>query len=236
MINQFKEQIDRQGLARNSRWLCRIYPPKGLANSSNIFNFNVGGGELAVNLPGVDLIDNAVEQFNNLNLNVGLGNLGSVNIGNNLNLPTLGFTLTNTLGTIDALNLFCVSAAIPERDLKNIEWTEYGESRQLGFLHTHSKGLSVSYYCSEDLRERLFMEKWQDSIFNPDNKRRSYYEDYIGNIEIVKFDTGWNNQTAMYRFKEAYPSNIAAQNLTYDGTSVLRLDINFKFRNYERLK
>lgn len=236
MINQFKEQISRQGLARNSRWLCRIYPPKGLAAASNIFNLNVGDGELSVNLPGIDLIDNAVERFNNLSLNVNAGNLGSVSVGHNLNLPTLGYTLTNTLSTIDAINLFCVSASIPERDIKNIEWREYGESRQLGFLHTHAKGLSVSYYCSEDLRERLFMEKWQDVIFNPENKRRSYYEDYIGNIEVVKYDMSWKNQTAMYRFKEAYPSNIAAQNLTYDGTSLLRMDINFKFRNYERLK
>ena len=236
MIDQFKTQISTQGLARNSRWLCRVYPPKGLAKSSNIFNFDVGGGELSVNLPGIDLIDNAVENFNNLGVNIGLGGLGSARISNNLNIPTLGYTLTNTLSTLDAINLYCVNAAIPERDIKNIEWREYGESRQLGFLHTHAKGLSVSYYCSEDLRERLFMEKWQDVMFNPANKQRSYYEDYIGNVEIVKYDAGWNNQTAMYRFAEAYPSNIAAQNLTYDGTSVLRLDINFKFRNYERLK
>lgn len=230
-LDKFVSQVNRQGLSRNTRWEARIYPPKGLTQMDNVFNTKVGPFDLDLNLPGIDLLDNAVEQINQAEID-----LPGISIGNNFNIPTLGFLLRNHGGMMESLSLYCNMVNLPARDITNVEWREYGESRQLGVVHNHSNGVTLSYYCSEDLRERLFFENWQNLIFNPKNKMREYYDNYIGSMEIIKYDAGWKEQTAIYKLNEVYPTNIAAQTMVYEGTSVLRLDINFKYRNYERVK
>jgi len=230
-LDEFKSTVNRQGLAKNTRWECMVFPPKKL-RADNIFNFAITDGlELDLNLPGVDLIDNAIDAMNEASIN-----FGPLSFQSNLNLPTLGFTLRNHGDKLRCLNLYTNMVNIPQRDIQNVEWRENGESRQLGVVHNHNTGLSISYYCSEDMRERLFFEQWQDLIFNPKNKGRSFYDDYIGSMEIVKYNSSWSEKTAVYKFHEVYPTNIAAQTMVYEGTAVMRLDINFKYYNYERIK
>ena len=230
-LDRFKSQVAKNGLAKNTRWECSVFPPSGLSDIGSIFNFSAGPFDILANLPGIDILDNAVEEINNINLD-----LGNVIIDSNLELPALGYKISNIGSSLQQINFYCNMCSIPERDIQNSEWREFGESRQLAVVHTHGKGLSVSYYCSEDLRERLFFEQWQDLIFDSKSKRRSYYEEYTGSMEVTKYDSSWKNKTAVYRFKEVYPTNIASQTLQFEATSLLRLDINFKYRNYERIK
>lgn len=228
-LTGFKEQVNRQGLAKNSRWEVRLYPPPGLTD--NIFSTDVGPFKIQANLPGIDLLDNAIERINNSSLNV-----GPFEFGSDFNIPTLGYTLRNHGSFIECLNLYANMVNIPGRDVTNYEFRENGESRNIGFMHNHSAGVSMSYYCSEDMRERMFFEKWQNLMFNPVNKLRAYYEDYIGTMEIIKYDTSWSEVQAIYKMTEVYPSNVAAQNMQFAGTDTLKLDINFKYRTYERIK
>lgn len=116
--------------------------------------------------------------------------------------------------------------------MTNLEWTEYGETRKLGVMHTHGD-VSIEYYCSEDLRERQFFEQWQDLIFNPKSKKHAYYKDYISRIEIAKYNSDWSKKTVVYRLNEAYPTSIAAQEMNSDAGDLLKLSITFKYRNYE---
>ena len=136
-LDKFLSQVNRQGLARNSRWEVRLYPPKGLTELDNVFNFDVGPLDLAVNLPGINLIDNAIEQINNTEID-----LGPVSFGNNFNIPTLGYLLRGHGGMMESLSLYCNMVTLPSRDITNVEWREYGESRQLGVVHNHSNGVS----------------------------------------------------------------------------------------------
>ena len=232
-LDTFKSVVAKQGLSKNTQWECRIYPPKDLSAQNSIFDFGIGPFNLALNLPGVDLIDDAINAISNFGVDI----LPGVSIGANLGLPTLGYTLRNSGGPIDRINLYCNMCSIPERDIQNVEWKDTaGESRQLGLIHTHARGMSVSYYCSEDLRERKFFEQWQNAIFNPVNKRRSYYKDYVGTMEVIKYNSTWSQIEAVYKFNEVYPSNIGAQTMTFEGSALVRLDIAFKFRNYEQIK
>ena len=229
-LNQFKSQISEKGLSRNNRWSCRVFPPQGLSGLSNIFRASSRGLDLAVEVPGVDLVNRGIEQLNNLQLN-----LPGISIGHNLNIPTLGYILNNTGSLNENIDLYCNSVQLPGRDLQNLEWREYGESRALGFVHTH-KPVNISYYCSEDMIERSFFEQWQDLAFDHQSKRRSYYQDYVSKVEISKWNAGWTRQTALYRLVEAYPTNVSAQTLVYEEASIMRLDVTMRFRYYERLK
>jgi len=229
-IREFQGQVAKQGLAKNNRWVCSIFPPSGLTASGRALS-NVltrGGNRINVNLPGLDTLDQGVALLNNLRVDT-----GSIQVGNNFAIPTLGYALTGMAGKISALNLFTASCSIPTRDMNTQQWTEYGEARNLGGTHTHSD-LTIEYYCSEDLRERLFFEQWQDIVFNPISKQYGYYRDYTSRIVVTKYDSSWQNRTAEYTMFEAFPSSVSAIEMTSDAAGdVVKLQVAFKYRNYE---
>lgn len=230
MLDKFKKIINDQGLAKNNKWIVRVYPPKGLSATgtvlSNIINRN--GSKVDIDLPVLNNLDETVNAVNNLVVPV-----GDLGISSNVNLPTLGFVLGNMGETIDSLTFMAETCAIPARDISNVEFREYGEKRSLGVSHTHD-GFEISYLCSENLRERLFFEQWQNLIFNPNTKEHGYYEEYVSKVEIIKYDSGWKDRTAIYTFTEAYPTNIGALELQSGEGDLLRQSITFNFRNYER--
>ena len=230
-VGEMKAALSANGIARDNRWLCRIYPPKGLTSTGSLLSNLVSRGPLRVNvnLPGVDALDAATNQINDVL------DIGNNIIGSNLQLPTLGAVLTNQRGAVEALNLFCANAQIPGRDILSTEYRDYGESRQIGIRHQHAD-LTVTYYSSEDLRERRFFQNWQDLIFNPRAKQHAYYNEYSGRMEVSKFNQSWTKETAEYRFHEVYPTNVGVQELQSAEGDLLRLTITFKYYNYERLK
>lgn len=230
-LDKFKSQVEKQGLARTNRWVCSVFPPRALSSIANSIDIPVGRfGNL--NLPGIDLsnIPIALASIRNAD-----ENLPDIDINANLRLPVFGFTAVNNGTLIEKINLYCQTAVIPEREIKNVEWREYGQSRKLGIVHEH-KDFTLSYYCSEDMKERFFFENWQDIVFNSLNKRRGYYSDYTSTLEVTKYDAGWSKEQAIYKIVEAYPTNISSQSLTYDEAAILRLDVTFKYRYYERIK
>ena len=230
-IGEMKSKLTTQGVARDNRWLCRIYPPPGLSNTNRTLSNLISRGPLRVNvnLPGLDNLDAAAGQINEV-LDVANGVIGT-----NIQLPTIGGVLSNLNGTLSSLNLFCANAQIPGRDIFSTEYRDYGEPRQIGIRHQHSD-LTLVYYSSEDLRERAFFENWQDLIFNPKAKQHAYYKEYAGRMEVSKYDQSWSKETAEYRFNEVYPTNVGVQELQSDQGDLLRLTMTFKYYNYERLK
>lgn len=218
--------MNRMGLARNTRWTCEVFPPKGLSAAKTTLDT----GKSTINVPGLDALDDAIRKVNNAKLD-----FAGIKLQSNLGLPTLGYKINKTGTMMDAINLYCQSVVLPEREVLTSEWREHGESRSFGIVHSH-KPVTITYFCSEDMRERLFFEQWQDIIFNSGSKRRGFYDEYISTIEISKYNASWTDMTSRYRFNEAYPINIAAQTLVYEGTSILRLDVTFKYRNYERIE
>jgi len=229
-ITEFTAQMAKQGLSRANRWVVRVFPPRGLTATGNVLNntINKGGNKLDINIPFLDAADAVSFALEDLELD-----LGGVSIGHNFKVPTLGYALTNMGGKLEALNLFATSCTLPGRSIEAIAHDVYGETRQMGVKHQH-EGISVQYYCSEDLREKLFFEQWQDLIFNPNNKNRSYYDEYTAEIEVLKYDNNWKHQST-YRFYEAWPVGLSELQLGNEAET-LQLAINFAYRYYEKVK
>lgn len=229
-LKQFQDQISKQGLARQNRWIVQVQPPSGLNGTNKLLsNFlSSGGNRINVNLPGLDTIDAGVNALNNIGVD-----LGGVNVGTNFSVPTLGAVLTNQGKADEALNLFCNTCSIPSRDIENLEWSYWGETRKLGVNHQH-QDVDLTYYMSEDMRERAFFENWQDLIFNSRTKQHGYYKDYTSRIDIIKYDAGWQKETAKYRLHEVYPTNVGANELSHE-TGLALLNVTFKIRNYEKI-
>lgn len=230
-IAEMASRLSTQGIARDNRWLCRVYPPPGLTNTNRTISNLISRGPLRanVNLPGLDALDAAAGQINEV-LDVANGVIGT-----DLQLPTIGSVLTNTRGFTGVLNLFCANAQIPGRDILSTSYRDYGEPREIGIRHQHGD-ITLVYYSSEDLRERKFFENWQDLIFNPVYKQHGYYKEYAGRMEISKYNQSWSKETAEYRFNEVYPTNVGVQELQSAEGDLLRLNMTFKYHNYERLK
>lgn len=229
-ISKFTSQLNKQGIARANRWLVRIYPPSGLSATNKAISniLSKGGSDINISLPSLDAADAVVDVLNNASIDI-----GGVNIGANFNIPTLGYVLTNMGSKNEALSLFCQSCQLPARDLSNLEFGEYGEKRSLGVKHTHD-GFTTSYLCSEDLREKLFFEQWQNIAFDPITKRHSYYNEYISRVEVFKYNASWSKVKAAYQFNECYPSNVGSLELNQENTP-LELTIQWKYRNYKKI-
>lgn len=231
-LDKFLSQVSKQGLARANRWVVRVYPPRGLTATGNILNnaINKGGNKLDINLPILDAADGVTDAL------AGLGaDLGNVSIGHNMNVPTLGYVLSNMGDKLEALNLFAASCSLPGRQIETVPYDVYGETRNIGVRHSH-EGMSINYFCSENLREKTFFEQWQDVIFNPNNKRRGYYDDYVGTIEVKKYNANWKHE-ATYKFHECYPTGLSELGLAQDrAEDALQIAINFQFRYYEKVE
>ena len=213
-IGEFQSQVSKAGLARANRWTIEITPPKGLsAIGASLINVRNGGFANYPVLGDIDLGD-----VINANVNISTA-LGDIQLG-----------IGSALGRLE---LFCNTCQIPSRDMSNFEATMYGEKRSFATKHTHD-GINCTFYCSEDMRERRFFENWQNLIFDPVTKKSNYYANYIGEVTVKKWDVAWKDITAIYRFKEAYPTNIGANELSQDG-ALVELGITWNFRNYERI-
>ena len=225
------EMFSDKGLARSSKWVMQIFPPRGAtALGQAISNtLSSGSNRVNINLPIFDALDSATDALNNLNVNVGGSNLSF-----NPDLPPLGYALTNESKDTRGVSLFCSDIQIPARDISEFEYKTDGEPRSIGFLHNHGN-LDMEFYCSEDLRERAFFENWQDIIYNRDSVATGYYNDYISRVEVIKYNASMSEVTARYRFNEVFPTNIGSFELNSE-TALLKLSVQMKYRNYERIK
>ena len=154
-----------------------------------------------------------------------------------------------SLGGLDSdLTLRAEQAVIPGRSAQSIDDARdvVGPPRKIGYTAIYLP-VTITFLCDEELRIKEKMEKWMDIItgnhrvaprslftgttpFNP-----GYYSDYIGTIEIVKMNqTGTRAITT--RLLEAYPLSIALLNLSWESSSLHKLQVEFQYRYYEQLE
>lgn len=227
MIQDFKARVAADGLARSSKWIVQVHPPRGLTASGKALG-GLLGGTFDINLPIFDAIDNAVGALNDIDIN-----LGGVNVNFNPNIPTLGFSLSGENESLRRINMFTSDVTLPSRDVAEVVRKTEGEQRAIGFKHIQNN-LEIQYYCNESLREKKFFEDWQDIVYSRDGVSTGYYDDYISRIEVIKLNASMTEKTAHYQFNEAYCSNVAEIGLNNE-SDILKLGISFKFRNYERI-
>ena len=215
-ISEFQNQVSKNGLARGNRFLLEISPPQGLSavGSSLLAQRQGGGAAYPVFNPNIGL-----EDIIDVGLNISTG-FGDIQIG-------IG-------GALQKLELFCKSCQIPSRDLLNFDFEYYGEKRQGVNGHAH-EGINCSFYSSEDLRERKFFENWQNLIFDPATKKNSYYDNYVGEVVVKKMDTNWKYATAIYKLKEAYPTNVGSMELSMENGDFVETTMTWNYRYYERV-
>jgi hypothetical protein len=151
-------------------------------------------------------------------------------------------------GGLDAgLTLRAESASIPGRTSQTIDDARdvTGPVRKIGYAPIYVP-MDITFLCDEELNVKEKMDSWMDIIlgnhrvagagqrnstklFNP-----GYYSDYIGTIDILKFnETG--EKVVTTRLLEAYPFSIALLNLSWESEALQKLQVQFQYRYYEQL-
>ena len=130
----------------------------------------------------------------------------------------------------EALERYAHTVSLPGRTLGEMDREEFGENRTIGTKHTHSD-CTVSFYLSEDMRERRYIERWQDLVFNPVRQKYGYYDNYVGKIMIQVLDAR-GKKKAEYTLQEAYPTSIGSLEMEYGDGTVKSMSVTFKYRKY----
>ena len=130
----------------------------------------------------------------------------------------------------EELERYAHSVSLPGRNIETVERTEFGEAKNIGARHTHEE-CSISFYLSEDAREKRYIERWQDLVFNPVQQKYGYYRDYVGKIQIEILNHN-NKKKAAYELQEAYPTGMSSVEFEWGDGTLQSLPVTFTFRRF----
>jgi hypothetical protein len=172
-----------------------------------------------------------------------------------INPPAL-LRYSYTAPQLERVNLFCHSIEMPGHDL-TAQSIQHGSApaREMVTGHDFAGTIVASFYLSNDLNERKFFEKWQQLAVNKHTHKASYYDDYIGEMDIFQLSTKEHSgnlefagphadgklapfhteHTYGIRLTEVYPEIIGKIQYDYGESAIAKLTVNFQYREWKNL-
>lgn len=136
-----------------------------------------------------------------------------------------------------SLSMNCEKASLAAMSLGTNPHRIHGPVREMPYEKIFSGDLSLSFREDHVFSARQFFTEWQSNIYNTESGNFNYYNDYIGDIDIIQEASGKSdknpNGTPFYgiKLKEVYPKNIHALELGYsskDSYHTQTIDLAFK--------
>jgi hypothetical protein len=137
-------------------------------------------------------------------------------------------------GGISIRGIRCTNITLPGRSFITTPHTEYAggpKTNRIQGIDYEGGQLQMTFMCDETFDDKNKIELWQQMIYD-DAFQYSYYNDYIGHIEIVQQA---RNKQPIYSVKlyEAFPTSIQAQNLDAAGGAALQtFTCSFAYRTW----
>lgn len=161
---------------------------------------------------------------------------------------------------LNEIMLLCSEASLPGSTLFTHEVTnDYpGVTEKMAYRRQYDDYSSFSFYVDINYEIIEFFESWMNFIVNEDNRndyskanvsyRMKFRDDYAGEIAITKFErdsgvvinTRQTNTIATprkilnYQFVKAFPISIDSMPVSYEGSTVLKCNVNFTYLRYVR--
>lgn len=150
---------------------------------------------------------------------------------------------------VDDLKYMASAVNMPSKNLDSLDVKRYGAP----FKVANSVGMdqvTVTFQCSEDMRERLFFEGWVDYIYGMDSKFKEslgskspslrynglynmkYYDDYITDMYIDVYAKDREVSEYQVHCFEAWPTNIGEVSLAYGDSEVATFSVTFTIRDW----
>ena len=109
----------------------------------------------------------------------------------------------------DGENLFinCFQATVPGL---SIATTDKDKAYRSVAYQKIYEDIELGFYCSGEMEELKYFQRWMDAIIRPQDNHVAYYDDYIGTIDIVNLSEqaphlhAENNVIMTTKIMEAY--------------------------------
>ena len=216
-IGRFRAAMaSAEGYARPNRFAIRLFPPTSLLQEIKLQN-------ATTNREG-QVLDN--EMYN------GDGQVQSYASG-------VLRKLTQTYGR--QINIHCDSVTMPGRDLTQQE-VQYGTDvkRNMVQAHTYEGNITATFYADKYMRERTFMEAWQNICVDPVSHTAGYYDDYVGKMHIYQLaadsEIGRDMPSYAIEAMDVYPATIGVQELNYSSNDqIAKVTVQFAYKQWRNL-
>ncbi len=188
-----------------------------------------------------------------------------------INLPKPIGSLENNQGVNDLestqvlenIDMMCSKVTLPNRDIATQPHLMYGPRREMPYAYQYSAQIECTFMGDKFLRQRLFFENWQKKIINLNTHNMSYYNDYVGSMDIFQlgqFDVDAElaqqdeadaaqgrptpspkpndlaSVTYGVRLFEVYPQTIGSIDFSYASENeITQVPITLNFRTWENL-
>ena len=216
-IGRFRAAMaSAEGYARPNKFAIRLFPPTSLLQEIKLQN-------ATTNREG-QVLDN--EMYN------GDGQVQSYASG-------VLRKLTQTYGR--QINIHCETVTFPGRNLEQQD-IQYGTDvkRQMVQAHTYDGNITATFYADKYLRERTFMEAWQNLAVDPVSHTAGYYDDYIGKMHIYQLgaDSEVDRDMPTYALEalDVYPATIAVSNYGYGLVDqIQKVTVEFAYKSWRNM-
>ena len=126
----------------------------------------------------------------------------------------------NDRGTREQLNLMCDQVSLAGRDVQAILDLQYGVRRQVVYNAPAYTPLSLSFLCSEEMKEKTILDKWNNMCVSVTGGFHvAYYNDYIGHLDVYVLDRNAKKRTYHIHYHEVYPKTVTAVELNHGTTN-----------------
>jgi len=140
------------------------------------------------------------------------------------------------------MQMMCNKITMPSRDINTAPHKTYGPKREMPYAYSFSGEIEMTFFGDKFLRQRMFWENWQKTIFNNETHDMKYYDNYVGSIDIFQlgqFDAKADDDarvTYAVRLYEVYPQVISPIEYTYGANNtIVEVPVTLNFRNWINL-
>ena len=148
----------------------------------------------------------------------------------------------NSAAMRENMQMMCNKITMPSRDINTSPHKTYGPKREMPYAYSYSGEIELTFYGDKFLRQRMFWENWQKTIFDGETHDMRYYDDYVGSIDIFQlgqFDAKADDDarvTYAVRLYEVYPQIISPIEYTYGANNaIVEVPVTLNFRNWVNL-
>ena len=135
------------------------------------------------------------------------------------------------------------SCELPGRSISTSSFAEHGAERSMPDGKVDNGGTtSMTFICDQAFADRFIIEAWQSLVYSAKGSKGnqvhpvfSYYNDYIGEIQINQNRTdhkGGDDSKGValtYELHECYPTEFSSQDLSVDG-SLMKFTVTFAYK------
>ena len=122
----------------------------------------------------------------------------------------VAFTMPRGVGTPgESFNLMCENVDLAGRNVNSAINIEYGVRREVAYNAPAYDALNITFLCSQDMKEKGILEKWNNHIVKVNaGFDVEYYDNYIGTIKVDVLNKHTLESEYRVDYMEAYPKVI----------------------------